>query len=150
MGVALRTARRHVANFADECEIMRGHREAMECRDCDTVMQLGIDAFAWLIRADECLRAAVYEGMGYDADADEAIRELFRGWLRPCEPVNKWIEIQAQRGYHLDNLEEFRKCEREVRSIVKAWDADAMTDAMRDLRDKALSEHRNGETAEFV
>ena len=39
---------------------------------------------------------------------------------------------------------------REVRAIVAAFTADAMTDAMRNLRDEALMEHRNGETAEFV
>lgn len=150
MSVALRAARRHVSSFADECEILRNHREAIECRDCEAVLQLGIDAFAWLIRADECIRGAVFSGMEYDPQADEVIRELFRGWLRPCEPANQWIDALLGKGYHPDNLEEFRRCEREVRSIVKAIDADGMTDAMRDLRDRALAEHRDGKTAEFV
>jgi hypothetical protein len=150
MGVALRAARRHVANFAEEWEIAKSHREAMECRDVEAVLQLGIDAFAWLTRADECIRAAVYSGLDYDAEADESLRELFKEWLRPCEPLNRWIETQIQRGYHPDNLDQFRKCETDVRSIVKAIDTDAMTEALRDLRDQALEEHRRGETAEFV
>jgi hypothetical protein len=150
MGVALRTARRHVNQFTDECEIMTASRDADECRDCEAVLQLGIDAFNWLIRADEFIRSALYEGMDYDPEADEAIRELFKAWLRPCVPANKWIDTQQKRGYHVENLEKFRKCEREARSIVKSMEADGMTDAMRKLRDDALTEHRNGETAEFV
>jgi hypothetical protein len=151
MGVALRAARQHVVNFTDESEIViKNHLEAMECRDCEDILQLGIDAFHWLNRADEYIRGAVYNGMEYDADSDEAIRELFKCWLRPCDPVNKWIDTQIQRGYHPENLDEFRKCEKEVRSIVKSLDADVMTDAMRDLRDRALAEHRDGKTAAMV
>lgn len=151
MGVALRAARQHVASFTDESEIViKNHLEAMECRDCEDVLQLGIDAFGWLARADECIRGAVFRGMDYDADADDVIRELFKGWLRPCDPVNKWIDTQIQRGYHPENLDEFRKCEKEIRAIVKSLEADTMTDAMRDLRDRALAELRDGKTAEFV
>ena len=68
MSIILRTARRHVANFADECDVLKDHQQAMECRDCDAVLQLGIDAFAWLVRADERLRSAIYSGAEYDAD----------------------------------------------------------------------------------
>ena len=150
MSVALRAARRQVTNFAEECEIIKIHQEAMECRDCEDVLQLGIDAFTWLTRADECIRRAVFEGVEYDADTDAAIRELFQGWLRPCDAANQWIDGLLRKGYHPHNLDAFRTCEREVRSIVKAHDADAMTDAMRDLRDRALAEHRDGKTAEFV
>jgi hypothetical protein len=150
MGLVLRTARRHVASFADECEIVSDHRQAMECLDCEALLQLGIDAFDWLVRADQDFRKAVFEGIDYEADVDEAIRELFKAWLKTCEQANPWIAVQQQRGYALANLEHFRKCEREVRAIVKAMGADEMSDGMRGLRDQALAEHRNGETAEFI
>jgi hypothetical protein len=148
--LALREARRHVCTFTDEAEIMRNHREAMECHDCEAFLQLGIDAFNWLVRADQTIRKAVFSGGEYDAEADEAIQELFKAWLKPCAFANQWIAVQEQRHYHLANLEEFRKCEQEVRSIVKAMEKDELTDAMRELRDSAVMEHRNGETAEFI
>lgn len=154
--LALREARRHVRSFSDECELVQDHREGSECRECEAFLQLGIDAFRWLVRADETIRGAIYTGGAeHDARADESLRSLFRAWLRPCDFANQWIAAQQGRGYHLGNLDEFRASEREVRSIVKAWDAnvadaDVLTDAMRDLRDSAVTEHRNGETAEFV
>ena len=64
--------------------------------------------------------------------------------------MNRWIEAQQTRGYDLENLIEFRKCEGEVRAIVGAFHSDEMTDGLRELSDAALTEHRNGETAEFV
>jgi hypothetical protein len=129
---------------------MKSHHEAMECLDCDDLLKVGIDAFQWLVRADEVIRSAVYSGMEYDAESDQILQRLFREWLAPCEWVNQWIAVHQQRGYDLAHLEAFRKCEQEVRSIVKSMDADVMTDPMRELRDLAIEEHRNGETAEFI
>lgn len=149
----LRSATRHVRDFADESELMREHVQAMDCRDCEAYLQIGIDAFEWLIRADENFRAIVFsEKAEYDPRIDQAIQSLFRAWLPPCEFANQWIDSQLQSGYHPDNLAKFRECERQVRSIVRSLDQDSdeMTDEMRSLRDAALREHLHGETAEFV
>jgi hypothetical protein len=149
--LALREARRHVNTFTDESEIMQSHQQAMECLDCEAFLQVGIDAFRWLIRADETIRRSIYRGLAqYDKDTDQALRGLFIAWLRPCKIANQWIAVQQGRAYHLDNLDEFRGCEREVLAIVQSMEADQLTDAMRELRDTAVMEHRNGETAEFV
>jgi len=64
--------------------------------------------------------------------------------------VKAWIAIHNKRGYKLANLEKFETAEREVLAIVRALDSDQLTDAIRDLRDSAVTEHRNGETAEFI
>jgi hypothetical protein len=148
--LALREARRHVYSFADESEIMRNHREAMECMDCEAVLQLGIDAYHWMILADETLRRCTYRGDRCEAEMFQLLERLFREWLKPCSIANEWIAIHKSRGYDLANLEEFRKCEREVVAIVGSFDGDAMTDPLREVRDSAVMEHRNGETAEFV
>ncbi len=148
--LAFREARRHVYRFSDESEILRDHREAMECLDCEAVVQLGIDAFRWMVLADESVRRLIYSGTQFDADMSEMLTQLFRHWLKPCAVVNGWIAVQKQRGYDLPNLEEFRRCEREVQAIVRSLDADELTDSMSAARDAAVAEHRNGETAEFV
>jgi hypothetical protein len=150
MSLALRAARRHVNTFADESEIVQDRRDAIGSLDCDAFLQLGIDAFAWLIRADETIRASVYSGAPHNPHADQALQELFVAWLRPCALANQWIAEQQQRGQNLANAEAFRKCEREVRSIVRSWRTDELTDAVRELRDRALAEHERGEPAEFV
>ena len=149
MSVALRAARRHVNTFTDESEILEDRQDDGDLQDCGDFLQLGIDAFAWLVRADETIRAAVYDGLPHDRRSDEAVRELLLAWLRPCAKANQWIQLLGTTAAPA-NLDEFRRCEREVRAIVKSWQADELTDAMRDLRDRALAEHERGETAEFV
>lgn len=150
MSVALRAARRHVNTFTDESEILQDRHENVDLQECEAFLQLGIDAFSWLVRADETIRAAVYEGLSHDARSDDALRELLVAWLRPCARGNAWIQSLQANGAEPANLAEFRRCVREVRAIVKSWQADELTDAMRDLRDRALAEHERGETAEFV
>ena len=52
-GLAFRNARNHVRDFAFEGEeLMAKHSQAMECRDCEAFLQMGIDAFHWILRAD--------------------------------------------------------------------------------------------------
>jgi hypothetical protein len=149
MSVALRAARRHVNTFTDESEILQDRPDDVASQDCEAFLQLGIEAFFWLVRADETIRAAVYGGMPHDPRADEAIRELFLAWLRPGNRANQWIQSLSDASAPA-NLAEFRRCEREVLAIVKSWQGDELTDAMRELRDRALAEHERGETAEFV
>jgi hypothetical protein len=148
--LAFREARKHVYSFSDESEFMRDHREAMECLDCEAILQLGIDAFHWLVRADESLRRAAYRGDEVDAETFEMLAQLFRHWLKPCAVVSAWIDVQGDRGYTLENLQELRKCEREVRSIVDSLSTDELADSVRNLRDEAVAEHRDGHTAEFL
>ena len=150
--LAFRTARRHVNNFAGESqELMKRHREAVECWECQAFLQLGIDAFDWLVRADAGYREAVYRRTAeYNPEVDGELRRLFTEWLNPCTLANEWITVQLERGYTLDNLNRFRDCESEVRAIVDCKDEDSMSDALRELRDKSLKEYHDGQTAEFI
>ena len=150
MSLALRAARRHVHTFADECEIQKNQRDVDDCLDCEAFLQLGIDAFRWLIRADEAHRKGVFSGQDYDAEFDRVIQELFRLWLKPCVYADELVTALQARGCELTNLAEFRRCEREVLAIVRALEDASLTEPMQQLRDSAVTEHRNGETAEFV
>lgn len=152
--LAFRTAEQQVKNYAHESlQLMQEHHAAMDCRDCEDFLQLGIDAFQWLIRADQLFRVAVYESIeAYDQQLDERLQHLFRQWLGPCDYAEKWIERQTAKGYHLDNLEKFRECCREMAAIVEALDAgsdEQLPDAIAELRDRAIEEFNRGETAEF-
>src|SRR4051812_16798980 len=128
----LRYAEEHVRHFEDQQGLlMRSHYDAMDCRNCEAFLQLGIDAFAWLVRADEIIRAGEFDGKEHDASAEASIETMFRGWLRPCQFAHAWIKLQTDRNYKLDNLEKFLECEREVRSIVAHLDADELSDDFR-------------------
>ena len=127
-GVAFRTAEQQVGFYSDQSEAMRSHHEAMECRDCEDFLQLGIGAFKWIQRAEDSIRTAVCDGIvAFDVEIDKAITRLYHSWLGPCPDAEKWIKAQIDRGYRPDNLDEFRKCCEEVRDILE----------QRTLREKA-------------
>jgi len=114
---------------------------------------MGIDAFNWLIRADRSERLAVFRGeRAYDPAVDEELATRCKRWLEPGPFAEEWIAAQERRGYQIDNLEEFRDCVREMAAIVAAAGlAEAALPApLQELRDAAIQEHRNGETAEFI
>jgi len=122
--LAYRTARNSVRAFASEGdEIVARNYQAEECRDCESFLQLGIDAYRWLRRADVQVRRAVAEGrLEASSSVDRAIEALFRLWLPPIEAANRWIEMQRERHFAVENLEQFRQCERDVRAIVAEFD----------------------------
>jgi hypothetical protein len=147
---ALREARRHVRSFGDEYDLLVDHGNPERCVDCEAFLQVGIDAFQWIVRADEAIRLGVSRGqLAPDAQFDRKLKALARAWLNTCDVVSRLNLWYLSRG-KLGNLAEFRRCEAEMRAMVQSWQRDKMTDAMRALRDSAIEEHRRGETAEFI
>jgi hypothetical protein len=153
--LAYKIAKRHVEGFASDVSQARGSRddggsrednEARERYDCQAALQLGIDAYHWLIRADQAIRMAGE----FDAEVAQAMEALLRQWQKPLPQINGWVDVQLRRGLTLDNLTQFRECESEVAAIVRSFDDPSLTDAMRQLRDQAIAEHRDGKTAEYV
>ncbi len=149
--LALREARRHVRSFADESELLPEHGAPADCLDCEAFLQVGIDAFHWLVRADETIRLAIYRGqLAHDPALDEALAALARAWVAVAGAADRHIAQHQQQEAKLANLAEFRRCEAEMQAMVQSRQSDEMTDAMRALRDGAIEEQRRGETAEFV
>jgi len=153
--LTLRTAEKYVENYNREsADLLAAHREAMDCRDCEVFLELGIDAFRWVILADAAIRGAVAEGkLEFTPEIDAAIKHLCERWLVPCKYAEEWIAIQQARGYQIDNLDRFRECCGEMRAIVEAQaprNRESLPAAVAELRDQAIREHRSGQTAEFV
>ena len=153
MALAIETARRSVFRFCETSDDLIGrHKEALDCYNCEAFLQIGIDAYHWLIRADELFRMCVAKGIEeFDENVDKALRLLFRDWLDRCKFANDWVDIQHQRGFEVDNLEQFQRCEEEIRAIVDSFDNEPrMSDDMAKLRDQAIEEFKDGKTAEFI
>jgi hypothetical protein len=151
--IALRTATTFVHSYASEDAVIEAPRQSDDRRDCEDFLQLGIDAFDWLIRADQTFREAIFDGYkDFDPAVENALRSLCQLWLKPCERARKRIEIQLSRGYKVDNLDRFNECCEEMQAIVRAQESttEKLPAAMERLRDLALEEHRNGQTSEFV
>src|SRR5215203_4710796 len=92
-----RQARRHV----DELEsLMQAHTEAMDCQDCDALLQMIADAFLWINKADNAYRKLLYEESSeVPADMEQVIDLMFRVLLRACEMADEWINEVHRRGY---------------------------------------------------
>lgn len=152
--LTLRTARQRVRDYQSESDDLVARRpEAIEGRDVEALLQLGIDAFRWLIRADAEIRAAVFSGaLPHDEAREAALGALCKAWLAPCEFAERWVAAEVQRGRAVDNLAEFRKCREEMQAIVAFQEggSDELPPALAELGDRAATEHRHGETAEFV
>lgn len=151
MPLAVRFAERSVGAFRDESGEARNLPG--DAFDCEAFLQMGIQSFEWLVRGDQVYRAAIYKGEKHNSDIEKAIEDLFRKWLDRGKFANEWVATLLKRGDSVDNLAEFRQCEEEAAAIVAFLDSNQndaeLPEAMRALRDKAISEHRNGETAEF-
>ena len=119
--LAFRTARNLIQSYRGEMEdLIERHEEASACRDCEDFLQLGIEAYHWLIRADQAIRGAIYEGkIEYDADLEKTLAALYADWLKPCDYAERWIAATIGRGFAVEHLEEFGKCCEEVRAIVE-------------------------------
>jgi hypothetical protein len=151
--LAYRNAQKHVKSYSDESSLMKAHAEAMDCRYCEAFLQMGIDAFHWLIRADRVYRTAVYRGeIEYSADFEKMLAELCEQWLGPCEAADGWIEKQLTEGFTIDNLDEFRECAEEMLAIVESAEPgdNQIPESVAALQDAAVEEYRNGQTAEFI
>jgi hypothetical protein len=108
--VALDLARHRVQAYADESVgLMAQHTEAMDCRDCEDFLKLGVDAFQWLTRADDMLSAAAHDGLlDFTPELRAALGELYESWLRPCDAAERWIATLEQAGFTPEHLAEFR------------------------------------------
>jgi hypothetical protein len=149
----LAIARRQADDY-DEL-VTQQSREACDCHDCESTMKLGVQVFDWIISADRTYRKDVFAGSGpYDPEMEAALAELLRRWHRQCDRVIQWANHHVGLGFDVANLSDFKtRCE-EASAMLKSLDdrenERIMSEPLILLRDKALEEHRDGQTAEFV
>ncbi|RIK82443.1 MAG: hypothetical protein DCC68_06510 [Planctomycetota bacterium] len=117
--VALRTAEKHVSNYEAESALMAAHQEALECLDCEAFLDLGIDAFNWLMKATKVVRTvALREDDEAIERAEASLRAWRKAWLGPCDLAETWAGLQIARGFNIENLDKFRACCAAMRQIV--------------------------------
>ena len=90
--------------------VILDHVEAMDCRDCEDYLRLGLQAFNWLRTACEHIKEDVCSGQAmYSEELEQSITELYAGWLEPSAEAEEWIAEQEKRGYTVDVAAEFRR-----------------------------------------
>jgi hypothetical protein len=120
--IALRTASRHVEDFGEETDNLAKHRDqAQQHRDGEIFLQLGIDAFDWLIAADRQVRSAVYDGndVGDWASIETLFENLCRTWLARSQEAVNWLNVVRSQGHQIANTDKFLQCHEEMTAIVR-------------------------------
>lgn len=159
--LALRSAQWHVDAFSQEAGQRAPRTDSSQQppngRDCEDFLQMGIDAFHWLIRADQTIRAEIYRGESGDQhELLDRVARMCADWLAPIPIAARWIAEAALQGFEPANVAEFYECVREMKAIVAAGQAQpseiarTLPGPVTAARDEALREHRHGETAEFI
>ena len=151
--LAFRTAKNLVDFYAHEDHdgnaIVR-HQHAMDLSECEDFLQLAINAFDWLMRADLSFRKAIYrDTKNYDQEVDDALSKLLKHWQSPCEFAERWAADLANRGFHVANLARFRECCRAVAGMLTSDAEFFSSEDLVHLRDAALDEHAQGKTIEY-
>jgi hypothetical protein len=109
--VSIEVAKLRVQDFVSkEEQLLADHHEAMECRDCEDLLDAGIQALAFVRSAEMILTEAARRGVApVETPIVEAIRILYESWLRPCASAERWITELAGTGHAPNNLAEFRQ-----------------------------------------
>lgn len=107
--LAYRQAEKRTHDFRDESsQVMGDHANAMDCRDCEDFLRLGISAFYWLQRAETVLRESIYNGDRVeDHEVSEMLSILYDAWLAPAEVAKEWIAQLADMDYLPGNRDDF-------------------------------------------
>ncbi len=106
--------------------------------DCEQWLEKGINAFSWLERLEETIKAAAAEGVfECTPDVNEALDSLYEAWLVPCQPTERWIAALNERGYRPENLDKFQECRELVDEHIQRA---KFQEATRRTRARAFSE----------
>lgn len=136
MAIAYRLARDQVQRFQNELDPMTRHEAEVLENESEDLLQLGIDAYRWIVRAERRLRENVRAGnVDHPADAIEAIADLYKLWLIPGSLIEARIAQQTALG--AENAAEFREVCLAVREKLNAM---AWVGKSRKLRDKPAHE----------
>ena len=79
--------------------ILQAHTEAMDCRDCEDYLRLGLQAFNWLRTARKHIAEDIHSGQGvFNEELEQSITELYANWLEPCAEAEEWAANRSIAG----------------------------------------------------
>jgi hypothetical protein len=110
-------AQKHLRDYS--VDAMNGHHQAERPSACQRLLQ-GIEAFKWIVRAEETIRQAAYDGLlDYSKEVDDALEALYRGWLAPCEQIEALARQEIVQDGELDCAREFAACRDNARDWIE-------------------------------
>lgn len=133
--LSLELAQKHTQSFADN--VMHEHHGAMQCCDCEEMLEAGIKAFKWINIAERVLREADASGIvDLTNDMEESITKLWEYWLDPVEKAKLLIESSMSKGFVPDNIDEFHQV---VEKAIEKIERVGLINASRNRLFKACS-----------
>ncbi len=101
-------ARSTTQDFSFNDSVLQAHQIAMDCRDCEEVLDRGLRAYKWLMTCDETRQAADACGLiDYRGELYEEVTGLFRQWMDSARHTQEWIRRLEQVRYAPANLPKF-------------------------------------------
>src|SRR5690606_16090765 len=88
----MRIAGNRLSAYSGEfAEWKNNHAVAMECRDCEEFIAIGIKAFRSIENAEKDFwELANADQVEYTTEAQSTIDMLYQSWMAPCESVKAW------------------------------------------------------------
>ena len=122
------------------------HIEAMGCYHFEDLLLYCIEAFERINREDEAWRGEVLNTPErYNAETEHLIDSLYRQWLGLCENFLKPLK-ELQGKFDVAHADRFLGCIREAKGMQTEDSEFFSGDALVDLCDDAIDEHKKGET----
>jgi len=148
-------ARQSVESYVSvkSLDVIEESRQAIDCLNCEANLQNGINAWNFIMKADEAIHWALCKNHITDDEGEDLltlIDRLVTTWLGPFDRMTQWISRCEARGYKVEYKDRFLACLEEARANAKYDPQQPMPECILDLKDEALREHENGETAEFL
>ncbi len=126
------------------------HDGAMLCRDAEATAALAIAVFLAIDVIDMNRRAAVLAGREpFDPAEDDIIEGLYREWTDSAGHVAAMIDAAEADGFDVNFSEPFRRANREAQAMFVPDSQYFSGQALTDLRDRAIDDHRSGLTADL-
>ncbi len=136
-----------VSAYAEAEPWKEDHDTAMTGFCIEEMVSWGNRLFRGLSEDEETWHTQVFESkVAYDAEWQENLLELFRKWLKGSERLLTQIEWLEGSGFEVRGSGEFRQNCIEARGILTDDDKFFVGEALINLRDEAIDEHRRGGT----
>ncbi len=122
------------------------HLEAMSCWDFEDLLRLCIEAFERINRQEEGWRRSVLRGeRPHTAEEENEFIALCAKWKGVCGNFLPPLSRLEDRGFKIESAAQFRACLREAEGILTPDAQFFAADALANMRDEAIEEHRRGE-----
>ena len=137
----MRSAEQRVVFFETD---LREHRVAKACDDLEYVLNDFNLLLAELLLLDSQLQEEYFDGKEYDGVLSDRFTSLFIRWVAIAENLSDEAERFENQHCTVSGADAMRLALREVKSGLAP--SDSSGDAIVELRDRAIDEHRRGET----